>query len=78
VVVKAAARCRPLPAAPQAYLAGDWADARRRLEACLHARRDGDGRPLVDGPSQTLLEFMAGHSFRAPSSWAGYRELTEK
>jgi hypothetical protein len=62
----------------QAYLAGDWSDARRWLEACLHARRDASGRPLVDGPSQTLLEVMAGHQYRAPSSWASYRELTEK
>ena len=32
----------------------------------------------MDGPSETLLGFMATHSYQAPADWRGYRELTEK
>jgi hypothetical protein len=40
--------------------------------------RDMVGNPVVDGPSTTLLNFMATHNFVAPRNWKGYRELTEK
>jgi len=33
---------------------------------------------MKDGPSLTLLDVMQEHGFRAPATWAGYRELTEK
>ncbi|KAG2495222.1 hypothetical protein HYH03_006828 [Edaphochlamys debaryana] len=60
------------------YRVGDWADARRRLEECRNARVDGSGKPLVDGPSDVLLCFMAEHGYTAPPGWRGFRELTEK
>ena len=41
-------------------------------------RRTLLGQPLLDGPSATLLKFMAAHEFTAPFSWKGYRELTDK
>ena len=55
----------------KAYLGGDWATARASLEAAKAAKSD-------DGPSETLLEFMASHANVAPLAWPGYRELTEK
>jgi hypothetical protein len=69
-----------MPTCPslQAYLAGDWSDAQVRLKACLRARRSASGQPVVDGPSRTLLDFMAVHNYVAPQGWAGFRELTEK
>ena len=41
-------------------------------------RRTISGSALTDGPSSTLLDFMATHKFQAPPNWPGYRELTEK
>jgi hypothetical protein len=41
-------------------------------------QRSAAGEPLGDGPSSTLLEYMAKHSFEAPPDWPGFRELTEK
>ncbi len=32
----------------------------------------------IDGPSNTLLEVIKENNGQAPSSWAGYRVLTEK
>lgn len=54
-----------------AYEQGDWGVAKRKLELCREMRGD-------DGPSSTLLHYMAEFGFRAPDSWRGYRELTEK
>jgi hypothetical protein len=31
-----------------------------------------------DGPTKTLMDVMAESKFQAPSTWKGYRELTEK
>lgn len=67
-----------IPRPAQAYRVGDWARARTELEACRGARTDVAGRPLVDGPSDVLLRYMADTGFAAPSDWAGFRELTEK
>lgn len=54
------------------YEAGEWAvgkDMLESLEAML-------GR--ADGPSQTLLNYMKLFNYVAPSTWKGYRELSEK
>ena len=62
----------------RAYQAGDWPTARAVLQECCAARRSLTGEPLSDGPSTTLLDFMAKHNFSAPEDWQGYRELTDK
>ncbi len=48
----------------------------RNQRVLKHVRRRGE--MVVDGPSETLLAFMAGHGYQAPEDWRGYRELTEK
>ena len=50
-----------------AYKAGQWGEARRHLEECKWARQDAEGTPLQDGPSTTLLDYMA-HSTSPPRS----------
>ena len=62
----------------QAYLAGNWKDAKAILEETKSLRRTDQGITTIDGPSNTLLEVMKQHSFNAPKNWAGFRELTEK
>lgn len=62
----------------RAYQSGDWPAAKGILLECNAARRSLVGEPLGDGPSTTLLEFMAKHAFTAPENWRGYRELTDK
>ncbi len=61
-----------------AYQCGNWPAARMVLEECCRLRRTSAGEPQGDGPSSTLLEFMAKHGYAAPLEWPGYRELTEK
>jgi len=54
------------------YEAGEWRVARdlfTRTQFMLGTE---------DGPSATLLHYMAEHRFQAPDHWEGYRELTEK
>lgn len=34
--------------------------------------------PSCDGPSTTLLNYMAHTCYEAPDEWRGFRELTEK
>lgn len=53
----------------KAYLSGAWQRARELLQNVLVLKSD-------DGPTLTLLRYM-GHG-NAPSSWRGFRELTEK
>lgn len=55
------------------YVDGEWAAARRGVEACL-ASRPGDG------PAMQLLEFMGSHAppFEMPEGWQGYRVLDSK
>jgi len=51
------------------YEAGEWnvaASVLRQTAVMLKA---------LDGPSCTLLEFMALSNYEAPSTWPGYREL---
>ena len=62
----------------QAYLAGNWKDAKAIFEETKSLRRTEQGITTIDGPSNTLLEVMKQHSFNAPKNWAGFRELTEK
>ncbi len=50
---------------------GDWSNARDALEAALRVMP-------TDGPSQTLMDFMAQSQFSAPREWPGFRELTDK
>jgi len=59
------------------YLAGEWSQARDILQ---HTRTTVNAidEEVVDGPSESLLEFMRTHGFIAPEKWAGFRELTEK
>lgn len=79
ISVKAAKVNRPpIPPLLQAYIDGQWPAARDILSECRTARRDIDGRPVVDGPCEVLLGFMEKHKFTAPASWRGFRELTEK
>jgi class 3 adenylate cyclase len=60
------------------YRAGDWPAARVVFEECRSLRRNRLGRPVPDGPSETLLAVMGEKGFEAPEDWRGYRELTEK
>ena len=61
-----------------AYKAGHWGEARRHLEETKWLRQSAEGTPLQDGPSATLLDYMAHLDYTAPFTWRGYRELTEK
>lgn len=60
------------------YRNGQWSEARSILEETKTRRHPVSGQDVVDGPSSTLLSFMAQSSFQAPKSWAGFRELTDK
>lgn len=62
----------------QAYIDGQWSQARVLLEGCLVMRHDSTGTVIEDGPCKVLLGVMRDHDFVAPPSWQGYRELTEK
>ena len=48
------------------------------FEQTKYMRRTLTGQPLLDGPSNTLLNFMATYDYAAPFTWKGFRELTEK
>ena len=61
-----------------AYRAGHWGEARRYLEETKWLRQTAAGQPLQDGPSTTLLDYMAQLNYTAPFTWKGFRELTEK
>lgn len=62
----------------RAYQSGRWAAARAVLEECATARRTQSSEIVPDGPSVTLLEFMARSAYVAPKDWQGCRELTDK
>jgi len=53
------------------YIGGDWSDAKRKFEACL-AIND------LDGPTNTLYNFLRDQDFICPEEWQGYHVLTEK
>ena len=53
------------------YISGDWSTCKRFLESCLNHNP-------IDGPTNTLYNVIKEHQFMAPTTWKGYRELTEK
>ncbi|CAD8159659.1 unnamed protein product [Paramecium pentaurelia] len=55
----------------QGYLLGNWKEAQMWFEKARLIKPN-------DGPISTLLTVMNEYSFKAPSDWKGYRELTEK
>jgi hypothetical protein len=57
-----------------AYLAGDWTKARKQLETNLEQTQHLGG----DGPTKTILAYMANRDFVSPRNWHGFRELTSK
>ena len=57
--------------AVKSYINGEWEKAKEGLDEGLSIKPR-------DGPSQTLLEVMGDHGFKAPYDWEGFRELTEK
>jgi len=59
------------------YLQGYWAQAKPYFERCNESMSKVPGMD-GDGPSKTLLRYMAAQNFNAPTSWAGYRPLTAK
>ena len=56
----------------ESYLKGQWPEARRDLLHALQVKGE------EDGPTRTLLAYMADLADTAPPAWAGCRELTEK
>ena len=60
------------------YVAGDWPASRAMLEKA--DRMMAERAPALggDGPSQTVLRYMASFNFEAPKSWKGFRPLTSK
>lgn len=61
-----------------AYREGSWQQAKQLFEQTKYMRRTLTGQPLLDGPSNTLLNFMVTYDYAAPFTWRGFRELTEK
>lgn len=61
-----------------AYIAGDWLLAKTYFERAHKSFRVSAPMLKCDGPTQTLLEYMAKYSFEAPPHWKGYRQLTSK
>lgn len=61
-----------------AYKAGQWEEARSVLEQTKWMRQTQQGVPLMDGLSNTLLDYMATFDYAAPFTWKGFRELTDK
>ncbi len=57
---------------------GDWTTARGFLERSNTYMLETCPILGGDGPSQTLLRYMANQNFEAPASWKGYRPLTAK
>ncbi|CAE8638982.1 unnamed protein product [Polarella glacialis] len=68
------------------YEAGEWMAARDMFFTCHYQPRSDVGRSLirseadwpVDGPTVTLLKFMAQTNFLPPPDWPGHRVLTDK
>jgi hypothetical protein len=48
-----------------------WDTAKELLEQALQIMPN-------DGPSRTVLDYMAGRNFDAPDDWTGCRALTSK
>ena len=60
------------------YLAGDWELAREVLVKANELMNELAPSLEGDGPSKTLLKYMANHDWKAPNSWKGFRPLTSK
>jgi hypothetical protein len=60
------------------YLAGNWQGAKVLLEKSDAYMAEAAPSLGGDGPSKTLLSYMANQNFEAPKSWNGYRPLTAK
>jgi hypothetical protein len=60
------------------YLQGDWGTARGFFEKTTLMMKQIPFFEEGDGPSNTLLRYMEGHGWQAPSSWKGFRPLTSK
>ena len=64
------------------YVSGDWTLAKERLEAADRIMRENTRLLNLivtgDGPSLTLLRFMAESDWTAPKDWKGFRPLTAK
>lgn len=56
--------------------ASDWVD--RAPSAPSKSGSVSGSLAPGDGPSRTLLAFMAEHGFQAPANWTGARKLTSK
>jgi hypothetical protein len=61
-----------------AYLEGDWPTERKQLERADLYMKEAAPALGGDGPSQTLLSYMANQNFEAPKTWQGFRPLTSK
>jgi class 3 adenylate cyclase len=61
-----------------AYLAGDWPLAKIYFEKANKMIRTTAPMLKGDGPSLTLLEYMAKFDYQCPMHWKGYRQLTDK
>jgi hypothetical protein len=63
------------------YIDGRWSDAAVIFEKTLVISILNSKvfiEDYKDGPSNTLLQVIKEEGGKAPSSWAGFRELTEK
>ena len=61
-----------------AYISGDWSAARICLETADRLMREAAPALGGDGPSLTLLRFMAENKWKPPLGWKGFRPLTSK
>ncbi len=55
----------------QKYIAGDWATAEDLFSQCLKMNPK-------DGPTNTLKNYIEELNGTPPTTWKGFRELTEK
>lgn len=62
----------------QAYKSGNWKSAHSLLTIASGMRRTSSGLPLPDKPAHVLMSFMEEHGLQSPTTWKGFRELTEK
>lgn len=60
------------------YLGGDWQQAKVLLERADSMMLELAPALGGDGPSKTLLRYMAAEGFKAPDTWKGFRPLTAK
>ena len=61
-----------------AYIGGDWLLAKTYFDRANKMMRSSAPMLKCDGPTQTILEYMAKYNFSAPNEWKGFRQLTSK